>query len=114
MRQVGLKLNSDPQMEKGHKHTSSIGGGGVCYYSVLQRLMCVKGRYSDHMLFLLSGSGLVPLLLPGLGLIQTLICDGHDLLEDVTNVLLLLWLLAEVMVCPYVVRITYTLLRPSC
>lgn len=51
------------------------------------------------------------MLLPGLGLIQTLICDDHDLLEDVTNVLLLR--LAEVVMFPYVVRITHILMRQS-
>ncbi|TNN63088.1 hypothetical protein EYF80_026704 [Liparis tanakae] len=50
------------------------------------------------------------LLLPGLGLIQTLICDDHDLLEDVTNVLLRL---THVVMFPYVVRISHILVRQS-
>lgn len=71
--------------ERGTKSPAVLGGGG-CYYSVLH---CV---------------------LPGLGLIQTLLCDGHNLLEDVTHVLLRL---TQVVVFPYVVRIAQILLRQS-
>lgn len=75
----------DAQLAKGEQKAQRYWGGG-CYYSVLH---CV---------------------LPGLGLIQTLLCDGHNLLEDVTHVLLRL---TQVVVFPYVVRIAQILLRQS-
>lgn len=53
-----------------------------------------------------SNSHVVPLLLPGLGLIQTLICDGHDLLEDVADVL---QRLAIVMAFPIIVWLIHFL-----
>lgn len=49
-------------------------------------------------------------VLPGLGLIQALLCDGHNLLEDVTHVLLRL---TQVMVLPNVVWTAQILLRQS-
>lgn len=49
-------------------------------------------------------------MFPGLGLIQTLICDGHDLLEDVTCVLLRL---TEVVMLPRDVRVAHILVRQS-
>lgn len=61
---------------------------------------------SVNMFCPLPGPGLAPLLLPGLGLIQTLICDGHDPLEDCTNILLLV---DQVRVFPYVVGINMSL-----
>lgn len=52
----------------------------------------------------------LPPSLPGLSLVQTLLCDGHNLLEDVTDVLLRLTQIVEF---PHVVGITQILPRES-